>query len=218
MDDASRRSAPRVLLADDRTILRERLRVLLEGDRSLELIGAGAEPDVALIDLSLPGLDGLEAIGEIKRRYPGARTLVLAIQRSADSVRAALKAGADGYLLKEASHAELLLAIGTVLRGQPFISPAVSQHIVAKVLAQSEPAGARPLERLSTRETQVLKRIAEGQRNRQIAAELAISVKTVEKHRANLMRKLKLHNTAALTTFAIEHRLAGRPGRSSRWR
>jgi two-component system, NarL family, response regulator NreC len=221
MDDSSP-AAPRVLLADDRTILRERLRALLSGDHSLELIGAtedqpdAVSPDVALIELSLPELDGLDAIREIKRRYPGARTLVLTVERSAESVHAALKAGADGYLLKEASRAELLLAIGTVLRGKPFISPAVSQSLVAKYLEDSEDAGARAVGRLSARETQVLKRIAEGQRNRQIADELKISVKTVEKHRANLMHKLKLHNTAALTSFAIENRLTGRAGRSAR--
>jgi two-component system, NarL family, response regulator NreC len=221
MDDSSP-TAPRVLLADDRTILRERLRGLLTGDESLELIGASedqpdaASPDVALIDLSLPELAGLDAIREIKRRYPRARTLVLTVERSAESVHAALKAGADGYLLKEASRAELLLAIGTVLRGKPFISPAVSQGLVAKYLEDRDDAGTRAVGRLSARETQVLKRIAEGQRNRQIADELAISVKTVEKHRANLMHKLKLHNTAALTSFAIENRLTGRPSRSPR--
>jgi len=221
MDDSSP-TAPRVLLADDRTILRERLRALLTGDESLELIGASEEqpdaacPDVALIDLTLPEIDALDAIREIKRRYPGARTLVLTVERSAESVHAALKAGADGYLLKEASRAELLLAIGTVLRGKPFISPAVSQTLVARYLEEREDAGARAVGRLSARETQVLKRIAEGQRNRQIADELAISVKTVEKHRANLMHKLKLHNTAALTSFAIENRLTGRPSRSPR--
>jgi DNA-binding NarL/FixJ family response regulator len=193
---------------------------MLEGEASFELLGAAQEapalraagsmrPDVVLLDLSLPGMEGLGAILEIKRRCAGTKTLVLAAQKSAACIRAALEAGADGYVLKHPSRAELRMAIDTVLRGRPFVSPAASLDLVEKYLDEDKrehPA----VRELSARETQVLTLIAEGERNRQIAARLAISVKTVEKHRSNLMHKLDLHNTAALTSFAIENRLAGK--------
>jgi RNA polymerase sigma factor (sigma-70 family) len=215
---------PRVLIADDQTILREGLRAMLEADASLELVGAADDglaamrsvgalkPDVVVVDLSLPGMDGLAAIREIKRRSAGTRTLILTAHKSAEYIGAALRAGADGYLLKQPSRAELLMAIDSVMRGKPFISPAVSQDLVKKYLEQNVEHARVPaaMSQLSARETQVLKLVAEGERNRQIAERLAISVKTVEKHRSNLMRKLQLHNTAALTSFAIENRLIGR--------
>jgi two-component system response regulator NreC len=215
MDDSNPALPTRVLLADDRAILRDGLHAMLQGMAGVELVqGAELQPDVALIDLSMPSLSGLGAIGEIKRRFTQAKALVLTSDASEQSIRAALRAGADGYVLKDASRAELLMAIETVLRGKAFISPSALHNLVRGPLAR--PArGASLAGSLTTREREVLKLIAEGERNRQIAAELGISVKTVEKHRTNLMRKLKLHNTAALTSFAIEHRLAGkaRPGR-----
>lgn len=222
MDESTPKT--RVLIADDQTILREGLRALLEGEDGLEVVGAvddrrdavrsvgTLKPDVVLIDLSMPNMDGLSAIREIKRRSAQTKTLVLTAHRNEEYIRAALQAGADGYLLKDPSRAELLLAIDSVLRGKPFISPAVSQQIAVRYLQHSRD-NRRPYSLVNTltgRERQVLKLIAEGRRNRQIAEHLVISVKTVEKHRSNLMHKLKLHNTAALTTFAIENRLAGK--------
>ena len=198
----------RVLIADDQSILREGVRALLEGERGLELIGSSitpARPDVVLMDLSLPEQQGLEAIREIKRRCVGTRVLVLSLHDTPQSLRAALDAGADGYLRKGASRAELVLAIAVVLRGTLFVSPALGRR-------PAEPA----LDRLTLRERQVLKRIAEGARNREIAQELALSTKTVEKHRSKLMRKLNLRNIAALTSFAIAHRITSLPSRSPR--
>jgi DNA-binding NarL/FixJ family response regulator len=198
----------RVLIADDQSILREGVRALLEGERGLELIGSSltpAKPDVVLMDLSLPEQQGLEAIREIKRRCAGTRVLVLSLHDTPQSLRAALDAGADGYLLKGASRAELVLAIAVVLRGTLFVSPALTRRPAVP-----------SLDRLTLRERQVLKRIAEGARNRDIAQELALSTKTVEKHRAKLMRKLNLRNIAALTSFAIEHRITELPNRSPR--
>jgi DNA-binding NarL/FixJ family response regulator len=185
----------RVLIADDQTILREGLRALLDSARA----------EVVLIDLSLPEPLVLEAIRVVKRRCPATRALVLSPHDTPLAARAALDAGADGYLLKSASRAELLLAIDTVLRGQLFVSPALARQ-------PAVPA----LDRLTLRERQVLKRIAEGARNREIAQELALSTKTVEKHRSKLMRKLNLRNIAALTSFAIEHRVTALPSQSPR--
>lgn len=195
----------RVHVADDQTILREALSALLKGEPGIELVAT--HPDVVLIDLALPDMDGLAAVREVKRRSPGTKALVISAHKSAQAIRAALSAGADGYLLKGASRAELVMAIESALAGKTFISPAASQSLVASYLEQHDGERAASLGALTERETQVLKRIAEGERNRDMADALGISVKTVEKHRSNLMRKLKLRNTAALTGFAIENRL-----------
>jgi len=207
----------RIVIADDHTIMREGLRSLLEAEPEFEVVGAVdngrdavrlaslLKPDLVLMDLSLPEQQGLEAIREIKRRCVGTRVLVLSLHDTPQSLRAALDAGADGYLLKGASRAELVLAIAVVLRGTLFVSPALGRR-------PAEPA----LDRLTLRERQVLKRIAEGARNREIAQELALSTKTVEKHRSKLMRKLNLRNIAALTSFAIAHRITSLPSRSPR--
>jgi len=208
----------RLLLAEDHTILREGLRALLDQDASVEVVAevdngrdavraVGAlKPDLVLIDLSMPGMDGLTAIREVHRRYPEIRLLVLTVHKTEEYIRSALEAGASGYVLKDASRQELLMAIRTVRAGKTYISPEVSERIVSgfldggkapKVLAVSEG--------LTARERQVLKLVAEGRRNKDIADFLCISVKTVEKHRANLMRKLNLHTASALTAFAIEN-------------
>jgi DNA-binding NarL/FixJ family response regulator len=212
----------RVLLVDDHTIMRDGLRVLLEGDERLEICGAvdnGREairavgalnPDIILMDLAMPEVDGLSAIRELVRRSCTAKILVLTMHKSEEHIREALQAGASGYLLKDASRAELLMAIQSVLAGRVFISAGIADRIVTAYLDRSR--GDAPVQLLSDtltpREKQVLKLIAEGRRNRDIAETLYVSVKTVEKHRANLMNKLDLHNTAALTTFAIENAIA----------
>lgn len=217
----------RVLIADGQTILRDGLRALLESDERIEVVGAapdGAEavrlagalkPDVVLLDTAIDPLDGLSAIREIKRRSPATRAVVLTMQDSERSVWTALQAGADGYVLKAASRSELLMALEVVMGGRRFISPLVSSQIVARFLQDGRAAAGAPTEfdSLTLREKQVLKLVAEGRRNREIAQALFISVKTVEKHRSNLMHKLDLHNTAALTSLAIEKGLLARgPG------
>jgi two-component system response regulator NreC len=219
----------RILIVDDQTILREGLRVLLEGDERLEVVAAvddGAEavrlvgtlkPDLVLIDVTMRSTDGLSTIREIKRRSQQTKALVLTVHNSEEYIRAALHAGADGYLLKESSRAELVMAIESVLSGNRFISPAVSALLVARYLQQAKPEAAAPsrFDTLTAREKQVLKLIAEGRRNREIAKYLFISVKTVEKHRSNLMHKTNLHNTAALTSLAMEKGLVGGGGADS---
>lgn len=208
----------RLVLAEDHTILREGLRALLAQNPAYEIVAevdngrdavraVGAlKPELVLMDLSMPGLDGLMAIREIKRRYPEVRQLVLTVHKTEEYIRSSLEAGASGYVLKDASRQELLMAIQTVMAGKTYISPAVSERIVSGYLDGGKVPGATPAsEGLTTRERQILKLVAEGRRNKDIADYLCISVKTVEKHRANLMRKLNLHTASALTAFAIEN-------------
>ena len=214
----------RIVIADDHTIMREGLRALLGSEPLLQVVGAvdngrdavrlvvTQKPDLVLMDLSMPQMDGMSAIRELRRRGCKARILVLTMYKTEEHIRAALQAGASGYLLKDASRAEVLVAILAVMGGKTFISPAVADRIVSGYLdkGQGESAAVRSLsDTLTVREKQVLKLIAEGRRNREIGGDLFVSVKTVEKHRANLMRKLNLHNTAALTSFAIENSLVG---------
>ena len=210
----------RLMIADDHTIMREGLRALLETQEDLEVVAAvengrdavravtQLKPDLVLMDLAMPEMDGLSAIRELVRRSTESKFLVLTMHKTEEHIRASLQAGASGYVLKESSRAELLMAIHSVLSGKTFISPAVADRIVTAYLHGSKEGGVRLLsDTLTVREKQVLKLIAEGQRNRDIARSLFVSVKTVEKHRANLMSKLDLHNTAALTAFALENML-----------
>ncbi|OEU47525.1 MAG: DNA-binding response regulator [Desulfobacterales bacterium S3730MH5] len=210
----------RIVIAEDHTILREGLRSLLSSNPDFEIVGEAEDgrdaircveklkPDLVLMDLSMPKMDGLDAITEIKKQSTNTRVLVLTVHKAEEYVFASLKAGADGYLLKDATHAELTLAIENVLAGKPYISPGISEKLVAGYLEGRRPVKAESSwDSLTQRERQILKLIAEGYKNKEIAGFLYISVKTVEKHRANLMKKLNLHNASALTAFAIEKRL-----------
>ncbi|MBW2330832.1 MAG: response regulator transcription factor [Deltaproteobacteria bacterium] len=207
----------RIVIAEDHTILREGLRSLLSSNPDFEIVGEAEDgrdairciekfkPDLVLMDLSMPKMDGLDAITEIKKQSPDTKVLVLTVHKAEEYVFASLKAGADGYLLKDATHAELTLAIESVLAGKPYISPGISEKLVAGYLEGKKPLKAESSwDSLTQRERQVLKLIAEGYKNKEIASYLYISVKTVEKHRANLMKKLDLHNASALTAFAME--------------
>ncbi len=211
---------PKIVIAEDYRILREGLRALLCFDDEFEVAGEATDgqealrqveqlrPELLLLDLSLPRMNGTEVIREIKHRRLPTRILVLTVHADESQVYGALKAGADGYLLKNAGTDELTMAIRSVLAGRSYLSPSVSRGVIEGYLEDRGSGRPAPSwQQLSKRERQVLKRIAEGAKNREIAKELSISIKTVEKHRANLMRKLDLHNTAALTAFAIEHRL-----------
>ena len=163
------------------------------------------EPDLLLIDLSMPKLNGIEAIKEIKKKHPDIKVIILTVHKSDEYIFASLKAGADGYMLKDASQNELHLAIQYVLNGKFFISPSISDRVVDAYLNSPKTGKTSSvLNNLTPREREILKLIAEGYTNKQIADHLCISLKTVEKHRANLMHKLDLRNTAALTAFAIK--------------
>jgi len=213
----------RVLIAEDHALLRQGLRSLLSSDPEIEVVGEATNgrdaikatgvltPDLVLMDLSMPGTNGTEAIAEIKRRYPVTRILVLTVHKAEEYIRATLQAGADGYVLKDASFTELVIAVKSVLGGKTYLSPDVSEIVVTGYLGgRGMPSVQSAWQAITHRERQVLKLVAEGCTNRHAADYLCVSVKTVEKHRSNLMKKLDLHNAAALTAFAIEKGLLAR--------
>jgi DNA-binding NarL/FixJ family response regulator len=212
------RTPIRLVLVEDHTILRDGLRALLELESDVIIIGEYAcvdssldgirqlQPDVVVVDLSLPNRSGLELMREIRTLSPRSRKLVLTGNDSLEYIRAALGAGADGYVLKDARSAELLQAIRTVSRGERFLCKGVSGKVLAGFLTHDKPPPSQPAANVITaREREVLTRIAQGQSNKRIALDLGLSPKTAAKHRSNLMRKLNLHNTAAVTMFAIRH-------------
>jgi DNA-binding NarL/FixJ family response regulator len=210
----------RIVIAEDHTILRQGLRALLASNPLFEVVGEAEDglaaidsvkrlsPDVVIMDLSMPRMNGMGAIKEIKRIAPGTRILVLTVHKNEEYILASFQAGCDGYVLKYASHDELVSAIGTVLKGQPYLSPAVSAVVLEGYLGiQKTLRVESSCHKLTEREREVLKLIAEGYKNKQIADLLNISAKTVERHRANVMKKLDLHSGPALATFAAEQGL-----------
>lgn len=210
----------KVVIAEDHTILRAGLRALLASQQNLEVVGEAGDgreavrivdalvPDLVLIDLSMPRLNGMEAIKEIKSQHPQIKIIVLTVHKSDEYIIASLDAGANGYMLKDASKNELLLAIEYVLAGKLFLSPSISDKVAEAYLENKKGKKKSSVwDSLTLREREVLKLIAEGHKNKDIADHLCISLKTVEKHRSNLMQKLDLHNTAALTTYAIEKKI-----------
>jgi len=212
-----------ILLADDHSILRAGLRSILntkseldvvaEADNGIDAIKAALtiKPDLLLTDLSMPKKNGTEAISEIKKRLPDTKCLVLTMHTSEEHIRMALNAGADGYILKDDSHEELLTAIKTVLSGKTYLSPSICGNVVHGYLNSGETVNTvTPLDALTRREREVIKLIAEGNRSKDIAEDLSISIKTVEKHRSNLMKKLDLHSISNLTKYAIKNGLVGK--------
>ncbi len=207
----------RIIIAEDRTIVREGLRLLVSSNPHYSVIGEAEDghqavkiavelqPDLMLMDLTMPRMNGMEAIREIKKQCPHIRVLVLTVHDSDEFVTAALHAGADGYVLKEANQTELMLAITNVLHGKRFISPGISEKVIDGYLNDRLQVKAPALiDTLTHREREILKLVAEGYKNKEIADMLCISIKTVEKHRENIMKKLDLHNVSSLTAFAIE--------------
>jgi two-component system response regulator NreC len=216
--DAGSTPRIRIVLVEDHAILREGLKVLIEiesdfdvvaefdsVDQCLNAIG-GLRPDILLTDLALPGRSGIELLAEMQRLSPATRKLVLTAHANEEYIRAALNAGADGYVLKEAASAELMLAIRTVAGGRQFLCEAIAGKILSGYLSGDRRLSCPPAaQSITGREREVLTGIALGNSNKLIARELGVSPKTVEKHRSNLMRKLQLHNAAAITMYAIRN-------------
>jgi DNA-binding NarL/FixJ family response regulator len=204
----------RVLLADDHTLVRAGIRSLLESVEGVEVVaetGDGREtleliakhrPDVALLDISMPGLSGLEVAKRAARESPRTRVIILSMHADRTHVTQALRAGVVGYLLKGAAVAELPLALQSVMRGETYLTPKISRHVVDGFLEESE-AEPGPLEGLTDRQREILQLIAEGRSTKEIAGLLDVSVKTVETHRARLMERLDIHDVPGLVRFAI---------------
>jgi two-component system response regulator NreC len=210
------RNRIRVLLAEDHTIVRKGLRSLLDGEAGIEVIGEAEDgreaiekvqqlrPDVVLMDITMPGLNGLEATRQIKKRFPEVKVVVLTVHANEEYIFQILRAGASGYLVKQAAPTELLSAIQAAYRGESFLSPSISKKVIEEYIQQAEATAEQDsYDQVTNRQREVLQLIAEGHSNREIAELLHISVKTVETHRANLMDKLDIHSTAELTQYAI---------------
>jgi DNA-binding NarL/FixJ family response regulator len=204
----------RVLLADDHVLVRAGIRALLETMDDIEVIGETGDgraaleiikrdqPDVVLMDISMPQLNGLDATAIIARDHPTTRVIILSMHGTETSVQQALTAGAAGYLLKEGAVAELPLAIQAVTEGKRFISPAVSAIVVDGFLSGRDPE-AGPLRTLTLRQREILQLLAEGQSAKEVAFALGLSVKTVETHRRQIMERLQIFDLAGLVRFAI---------------
>jgi DNA-binding NarL/FixJ family response regulator len=207
----------RVLLADDHTIVRQGLRSILEREPDLEVVGEAADgreavrkaasldPDVVVMDITMPQMNGIEAASRIIKSNRGARIVALTMHTAEEYVYSLLKAGARGYVLKDSSPSELIEAIRAVARGGTYLHPDVSVTVVNEYLKRPDPRtrSGKPAAALSHREREVLQLIAEGHTNKEIAGQLGLSVKTIEAHRTRIMDKLKIHNIAGLTRYAI---------------
>lgn len=207
----------RLYIAEDRTIVRQGLRALIESVNDFEVVGEAEDgleaikgvekiqPDLVLLDLSMPKLNGISALKEIKRVRPEIKIIVLTIHNDEEYILEAFEAGADGYCLKSAEFDEIVLAIKTVLMGKPYMSGDVSEKVLEGYLeGRKHIKSQTSFDTLTQREKEILKLIGEGHRNKEIADLLCISEKTVNKHRSNIMQKLDMHNVANLTAFAIE--------------
>ncbi len=204
----------RVLLADDHKLVRAGIRSLLEtlddvevvgeavdGRAALELIGQGF-PDIVLMDIAMPGLNGLEAVSQISERFPFVNVIVLSMYTNEEYVLRALRDGAAGYLAKDCGPEELSMAIRSVSQGQKYLCPKVSK-LIAEYVQRSERQNQSPFDSLSPRQREVLQLIAEGHTTQQIAQILEIHSKTVETHRRNLMNHLDIHDIAGLVRYAV---------------
>lgn len=204
----------RVLLADDHKLFRAGIRALVQTVGDIEIVGeaedgrdavrmvAMHQPDVVLMDIAMPKLNGLDAAARISRDFPRVRVLMLSMNADEDSVLKSLRAGAVGYLVKTADPAELALAVRAAKRGEKFLSSAISAHVVDACLGRVDKEQTS-LERLTQRQREVLQLIAEGHTTKAIAKDLDISVKTAEAYRGELMKALDIHDIASLTRYAI---------------
>jgi DNA-binding NarL/FixJ family response regulator len=209
----------RILLADDHTLLREGIRSLLQGQADMVVVGEAEDgrgvvqlasdlkPDIVLMDIAMPLLNGLEATRQIKRDHPQIHVLVLTMHDNEEYVRQVLQSGASGYLLKRAAASELVAAIRAVHRGEAVLSPAITRLVLNDYL-QSDGAKPEPsTSELTPREREILQLIAEGYTSREIAEMLSLSVKTIQAHRTSLMQKLDLHDRGDLIKYAIQKKI-----------
>jgi DNA-binding NarL/FixJ family response regulator len=205
--------ALRIFLADDHALVRAGIRALLESIEGVEVVGEASDghealrlmgeqhPDLALFDISMPGLNGLEATARAVKEYPRTRVVVLSMHADDEYVYRAFRAGAAGYLLKNADRRELELAVRAVARGEVWLSPAVSKKVIAAISGGKHLED--PVEVLTPRQREILQLVAEGHSTKEIAQRLDLSVKTVESHRSQLMERLGIHDVSGLVRYAI---------------
>lgn len=219
MKRAGEPAAPvtRVLLADDHTLVRAGIRALLAAMPEVDVVGEAADgeevlrlalrllPDVVLMDIAMKGMNGLQATARLRQELPATRVIILSMHASGDYLQQALRAGAAGYILKDAATLELQLALAAVARGDTYLSPAVSAQVVEGFLQQDRPAGTLTL---TPRQSEILRLIAAGLSTKEIAFRLQLSGKTVDTHRAQLMERLGIHDIAGLVRYAIRTGLA----------
>ena len=204
----------RVLIADDHTLIRAGIRVLLNGLDGVEVVGEASDglealalveklrPDLLLTDVAMPGMSGLDLASRVALDHCSTRVVILSMHAGEEYVRRSLEAGASGYLLKQSNLAELEVAVRSVARGEIYLSPAVSTHVIADYLQRT--SGSAPERtRLTPRQREVLRQIAQGKTTKAIARSLGVSSKTVETHRAQLMDRLDIHDIAGLVRYAI---------------
>jgi DNA-binding NarL/FixJ family response regulator len=219
------RGKTEVVIVEDHRLFREGLKSLLVDKGNFEVVGEAGDgleavrcvrkrrPDLILLDISMPKMNGISVMREIKIQFPEIKILALTIHESDQYVLEAFEAGADGYCLKDAGRRELMVAIDSVLQGKTYISPTIADNVMEGYLTGRKKLKSQTTwDTITPREREILKLLGEGYQNKEISDMLHISVKTVEKHRANIMNKLDLHNAAALTAYAIEHGLVTQKG------
>ncbi len=213
-------SEVRVLLADDHGIVRRGLRYLLEKSSSFRVAGEAADgreavrlaeeldPDVVVMDIAMPNLNGLDATAQIVKKCPRAGVIILSMHSDETYLVRALSAGAKGYLLKDSAESDLIRAVDAVSKGRPFFSPAIAQTLLEDYMRRLRQQNLQDsYDLLTDREKEVLQLLAEGKANKEVATLLDLSLYTVETHRANLMQKLGLHNTAEIVLYAVRKKI-----------
>jgi len=205
----------RIILADDHEMFRSGLKGLLEKQPDVKVVGQAKDGeelmeklsslrvDCAVVDLSMPNMDGLATLKEIRKKFPKVKSLVLTMQKDAEHFKHAIAAGACGYILKDSAFDQLVMAIKIIMKGKNFISPAISDMITEQYVRSVEESDIPSLEILTQRERQILALIAQGQANKNIGSKLKISIRTVETHRSRLIQKLNIKTAAGLVKYAI---------------
>jgi len=210
----------RILLADDHAVVRKGLRFLLEGQEHMEVVGEAADgreavrlaeelkPNVVVMDIGMPQLNGIEACAQIVKRNPQVSVIMLSVHSDETYLLRALSAGAKGYLLKDSAEDDLIRAVKVVAQGKPFFSPVIAQTLLEDYMRYLQQRGLQDsYELLTDREKQILRLLAEGKTNKEVAALLNLSLYTVETHRTHIMQKLNLHNTAEIVLYAVRKKI-----------
>jgi DNA-binding NarL/FixJ family response regulator len=211
-------SPARIILADDHALIVAAMRMMIERIDGLAVVAEAYNgrdavalarthrPDLVIMDISMKDLNGIEATAQIKQSQPETRVMILSSHTSEDFVRRAIKAGAEGYMVKDALAAELPAAIAAIMQGNTYLSPSISRHVMSGLREPAE-RGDSPLDALTARQREILQLVAEGKSTKEIARSLEVSIKTIETHRAALMERLGIRDLAGLVRFAVRHGL-----------